>query len=73
MRWLLGLTVAALLLIAALTAVQARSQARLERLRAERAEFSRTFEADISDISGRDICSGEGGAFERTYVLIEKQ
>lgn len=73
MRFLLGLAAAVLLACLVLTAVMTQSQVRLKRLRAERVDFSGTFEADIPEISGRDICSGEGGAFERTFVLIEKQ
>jgi hypothetical protein len=71
MRFLLVLDAAVLLVCLVLTAVMHRSQTRLERLRAELAEYSGTFETDIPDTMGRDICPGEGGAFERTYVLIE--
>lgn len=72
-RCILGLVAVILLVCLVLTAVRIQTQARLEKLRAERAEFSGTSEAEIPDISGRDICSGESGAVERTYVLIENQ
>ncbi len=70
-RFLLGLAAAVLLACLVLTIVMARSQARLERLRTKQTEITGTFEMDIPDTLCRDICSGEGGTFERTYVLIE--
>jgi hypothetical protein len=71
-RCLLGLVAAALLASAALTSALARSQLHLERLRAIRADNPGICKVNTSDVLNRDICDGEGGKFERSYMIREE-